>query len=103
MGAGRRSQSQRGSAGLDFDEEARKLWARLNLDPSLINQGPYNALDPLWRHPETGAIFYVGNQTAASNLRVLQQHNVSHVVNCTADMPLFHDRPGGSIRYFRFD
>lgn len=88
---------------LDFDEEARKLWARLNLDPTRVNGGQYNALDPLWRHPESGGTFFVGNQTAAANLMVLQQFNITHVVNCTDSMPLYHDQPDGPIKYFRFD
>jgi len=92
------------NGGLDFDEEARKLWARLNLDPSVINQGLYNALDPLWRHPTSGGIFYVGNQTAAANLELLRKFRVTHVVNCTDSMPCYHDRKGGGpIKYFRFD
>jgi len=95
---------ERGGGGgqLDFDEEARKLWARLNLDPSNINQGPYNALDALWRHPQTGATFYVGNQTAAANLQLLEKYKVTHVVNCTDNMPLYHEG-SGRISYLRFD
>eukprot|EP00929_Paragymnodinium_shiwhaense_P070739 TRINITY_DN35864_c0_g1_i1.p1 TRINITY_DN35864_c0_g1~~TRINITY_DN35864_c0_g1_i1.p1 ORF type:complete len:306 (+),score=24.52 TRINITY_DN35864_c0_g1_i1:161-1078(+) len=87
---------------LDFDEEARKLWARLNLDPSQVSSGPFNALDPIWRHPKTGATIYIGNQMAASSLELLQKHQVTHVVNCTDSMPLYHEA-SGRIRYFRFD
>ncbi|CAJ1376868.1 unnamed protein product [Effrenium voratum] len=87
---------------VDFDEEARKLWARLNLDPSVITGGKYNALDALWQHPETRAVFYVGNQTAASNLSLLQKHGVTHVVNCTDSMPNCHEHVPG-IAYHRFD
>lgn len=87
---------------LDFDDEARKLFARLNLDPSAWKSGPYNALDPLWKHPETGAVFFVGNQTAAQSLQLLQQHKVTHVVNCTDNMPNYHEG-SGHIRYHRFD
>ncbi|CAE6946235.1 DUSP9, partial [Symbiodinium sp. KB8] len=90
--------------GMDFDEEARKLWTRLNLDPSIISNGPYNAMDALWQHPETRAVFYVGNQTAASNLSLLQKNGVTHVVNCTDNMPNYHENtPGSPITYFRFD
>lgn len=88
--------------GVDFDDEARKLWARLNLDPSVITGGHYNAVDPLWQHPETRAVFYVGNQTAASNLPLLQKHGITHVVNCTDNMPNYHEG-SSSIRYHRFD
>ena len=82
--------------------QARKLWARLNLDPSVITGGQYNAVDPLWQHPETRAVFYVGNQTAASNLPLLQKHGITHVVNCTDNMPNYHEG-NSSIRYHRFD
>jgi len=88
--------------GVDFDDEARKLWAQLNLDPSVITGGQYNAVDALWQHPETRAVFYVGNQTAASNLPLLQKHNITHVVNCTDNMPNYHES-NASIRYYRFD
>lgn len=87
---------------LDFDDEARKLWARLNLDPSQVSQGPFNALDPLWRHPQTGGTFFVGNQMAAASLDMLMKHNITHVVNCTDSMPLYHEN-SGKIKYFRFD
>lgn len=98
-----RARGREDSAGqLDFDEEARKLWARLNLDPSSMRNEGYNALDPLWRHPETGGTFFVGNQTAAANLNLLQQHKITHVVNCTDNMPLYHEG-SGKIKYFRFD
>ncbi|CAK0899170.1 unnamed protein product, partial [Prorocentrum cordatum] len=96
-----------GGRGLDFDDEARKLWARLNLDPSQVSGGQYNALDPLWRHPQSGGTFFVGNQTAASQLKSFHSlpsnFHITHVVNCTDSMPLYHDRPDGPIKYFRFD
>lgn len=87
---------------MDFDDEARKLWARLNLDPSIVNQGLYNALDALWRHPRTGAIFFVGNQTAAQSLEILQSKQVTRVVNCTDSMPNYHEGTS-NIKYLRFD
>jgi len=93
-----------GVQNLDFDEEARKLWARLNLEPSNAQQGVHHALDALWRHPVSGGTFYVGNQTAAKRLPLLQQHGITHVVNCTDSMPLYHENAKGSpITYLRFD
>ncbi|CAJ1374133.1 unnamed protein product [Effrenium voratum] len=88
---------------VDFDDEARKLWVRLNLDPSIITGGQYNAMDALWQHPETRAVFYVGNQTAATNLSLLQKHGVTHVVNCTDSMPNYHENYPSGIKYHRFD
>lgn len=88
----------------NYDYEARKLFARLNLDPTKDNNGAYNSLDPLWRHPETGATFYVGNEVAAKSLGMLDRHNITHVVNCTDSIPNYHERsPGSPITYFRFD
>jgi hypothetical protein len=57
---------------LDFDDEARQLWERLNLDPSSRQSGLWNPLDSIWRHPEGGGTIYVGNQTAAENLTMLR-------------------------------
>ena len=36
---------------VDFNQEARDLWARLNLDPSTRGGELWNALDPIFRHP----------------------------------------------------
>lgn len=57
---------------LDFDVEARALWARLNLDPSTRTTGYWNALDSIYRHPVGEGIIYVGNQTAAESLTTLR-------------------------------
>mmetsp|Transcript_91153 Transcript_91153/g.174858 ORF Transcript_91153/g.174858 Transcript_91153/m.174858 type:complete len:391 (+) Transcript_91153:57-1229(+) len=89
----------------DFDEEARKLWSRLNLDPNMSTGSPYNALDPVWRNPETGGTLYVGNEVAAKSIALLEKHKVSHVVNCTDSIPNYHERDTGPwpITYHRFD
>lgn len=88
----------------NYDDEARKLWARLNLDPTKDNNGPYNSLDPIWRHPETGGTIYVGNEVAAKSLGILDRLNITHVVNCTDSIPLYHAKhPGSPITYLRFD
>jgi len=104
-GSYRRERERESSQPVDFDDEARKLWARLNLDPSLVNQGQFNALDALWQHPETRGVFYVGNQTAAASLDLLQRHRITHVVNCTDNIPNYHQRKGGGgpIQYFNFN
>jgi hypothetical protein len=34
---------------LDFDEEARLLWDRLNLDPSARKAGQWNPIDSIYR------------------------------------------------------
>ena len=77
---------------VDFDEEARKLYARLNLDPSKP------ALNEIWKHPSGGTL-YVGNETAARELQLLRQYGIAHVVNCTNNLPLYHEN---DITYLRF-
>lgn len=91
---------------LDFDEEARKLWARLNIEISPQQlQSPHktwNPLDPIFKHKTGGGTIYVGNQTAAENLTLLQAHNITHVVNCThgvSKIPNFHP---SILKYYTF-
>lgn len=57
---------------LDFDDEARALWEKLNLDPTARKVGLWNPLDSIWRHPVGGGTIYVGNQTAAENITLLR-------------------------------
>ena len=88
---------------LDFDEEARKLWERLNLDPESRTGGQWNPTDPIWRHPTGGGTIYVGNQTAAENLPFLQSLGITRVVNCTTGasrIPNFHE--GRGLLYYTF-
>lgn len=87
---------------LDFDEEARKLWERLNLDPASRTGGQWNPTDPIFRHPTGGGTIYVGNQTAAENLPFLQSLGITRVVNCTTGasrIPNFHE---GRLLYYTF-
>ena len=65
---------------LDFDDEAKKLFARLNLDTSAGRSGgQYNPMDPIWSDPKTGAVVFVGNQSAAQNKALLDGMGVTHV------------------------
>jgi hypothetical protein len=93
----------RSSAGmLDFDDEARLLFKKLNLDPDARSGGKWNPIDPIYRHPTGGGTIYVGNQTAAENIQLLKQHGITHVVNCThgeSRIPNFHE---GQLKYFAF-
>lgn len=121
---------------MDFDDEARKLWNRLNIDPNTtrcvssvcmslscrsilllltslsfspfithpFRPGQWNPMDPIWRHPEGGGTVYVGNQTAAASLELLQQRGITRVVNCTtgsSQIPNFHEQ-SGLLKYYRF-
>lgn len=63
-----------------------------------------NPLDPLWRHPRTGAVLYVGDDVAARNLAFLENSKITHVVNCTSSIPNYHEKhPYARITYFHFD
>lgn len=85
----------------DFDQEARNLWAKLGLDPNTKVGEQWNALDAIYRHPNGGSI-YVGNQTAAQEISILNRHNITHIVNCThgdSGIPCYHR---GKLRYYVF-
>ncbi|CAJ1385258.1 unnamed protein product [Effrenium voratum] len=91
----------------DFDEEARKLFALLNLpsgaasDESSRLHG-YHNLDAVWQHPTTGAQVFIGNATASSQREILRKNRVTHIVNCTSDMSNTFDGDP-AVAYFRFD
>lgn len=93
----------------DFDEEARKLFALLNLSPSgaadeeSMRVHQYRNLDPVWRHPETGASVFIGNAAASSSREILRSCGITHVVNCTSDMKNVFEGKDPSITYFRFN
>lgn len=93
---------------IDFDAEARALWKRLNLDPNTQLTGEWNAVDPIYRHPTGGGTIYVGNQSAAKDLYLLEGHGITAVVNCTQGLgestksqkiPNYHR---GTLRYYDF-
>jgi hypothetical protein len=52
---------------IDFDQAARDLWAKLNLDPKLKGAREFNDMDAIWRHPQTGGTIFVGNQVINLN------------------------------------
>ena len=93
----------------DYDEEARKLFAALNLPVSGAASSEssrlhgYNNLDAVWKHPTTGAQVFIGNQTASVQRDILRQNGITHIVNCTSDMANAFQGKDGSIAYFRFD
>mmetsp|Transcript_21746 Transcript_21746/g.36378 ORF Transcript_21746/g.36378 Transcript_21746/m.36378 type:complete len:199 (-) Transcript_21746:245-841(-) len=87
---------------LDFDDEARSLWQKLNLDPASHNAGMWNPVDPIWRHPEGGGTIYVGNQTAAESMSILRQHGITHIVNCTYGDSKIPDYHRGKLNYYNF-
>ena len=91
---------------VDFDEAARQLFASLGLDASGSRKGDglrsniYNPLDLMYHDEKTGGKIFVGNQQAAQNAALLKREGITHVVNCTDSMPLFHQ---GTFEYYRFN
>mmetsp|Transcript_2008 Transcript_2008/g.3755 ORF Transcript_2008/g.3755 Transcript_2008/m.3755 type:complete len:228 (+) Transcript_2008:23-706(+) len=109
-------EARRGSAAMarqdrpDYDEEARKLFALLNLPPSGAASAEsskglyrYNNLDPIFKHPVTGARVFIGNASASSTREILRDNGITHIVNCTSDMQNAFEGRDPSIIYFRFD
>mmetsp|Transcript_23296 Transcript_23296/g.22453 ORF Transcript_23296/g.22453 Transcript_23296/m.22453 type:complete len:226 (+) Transcript_23296:127-804(+) len=89
---------------LDFDEEARALFERLNLNPDSKSSGQWNPVDAIYRHPNGKGTIYVGNQTAAENLTFLRGLGITRVVNCTcgvSKIPNFHEGEG-KLQYYTF-
>lgn len=86
---------------LNFDDEARALWARLNLEGEAGGNGRWNPIDPIWKHPAGGTI-YVGNQMAAENLQLLKSLGITHIVNCTSGYGKIPDYHEGTLAYYNF-
>eukprot|EP01064_Diplonema_japonicum_P006881 TRINITY_DN146_c1_g1_i1.p1 TRINITY_DN146_c1_g1~~TRINITY_DN146_c1_g1_i1.p1 ORF type:complete len:211 (+),score=59.27 TRINITY_DN146_c1_g1_i1:51-635(+) len=88
----------------DYDEEARILFRKLNLpeDGSGVVPGRYNPLDVIWQNKVTGAKVFVGNHTAAADMRMLRENGISHIVNCqdTTTTNYHEGKPG--FYYKRF-
>ena len=57
------------------------------------------SLSVLWRS-ESGATIFVGNQTAARSADLLAQNGITHIVNCTDDLPNFH---AARFKYLKFN
>jgi hypothetical protein len=87
---------------VDFDEAGRRLMGEVDAH----HDRSYNDLDAIWRDPTTGGIIIVGNETAArASPSAFAKLGITHVVNCTDDMPNFHegaDEPERP-RYYRFN
>ena len=64
----------------DWDAEARKLLGRVNV--SLQSRTAFNHLDCIYQHPTTQAKLFVGNQTAARNVQLLEAESIYRIVNC---------------------
>ena len=88
----------------DFDLEAHKLFKKLNIDISNARGSGYDNLNAIYVNPQTGHKVYCGNINAAQTLSILQEHGITHVVNCQeAGSKNFHENNrAANITYFRF-
>lgn len=92
---------------IDYDQAARDLFSKFGLDDvgraggsAGGMRGLYNPLDQIWGDRQTGGKIFVGNQQAAQNAALLKQHGITHVINCTDNMPFFH---ANTFTYLRFN
>ena len=85
---------------LDFNQEAARLRAALGIDGSSPHVR-YHEMDKIWQDGRTGGAIFVGNESAAQDYSAFERHGISHVVNCTDDMPHFFE--GQGLSYMRFD
>ena len=62
--------------------------------------GRYAPLDAIYRYPgTTHGVLYCGNIDAAKTRSILDESNVTHVVNCTTDHPLFFEGAGIQVSF----
>ena len=79
-----------------------RLLLALNFDADTPPGARWGNLDPLFRHPETGACVFCGNTNAAQSKAMLLEHGITRVVNCKdPDSPNYHERDP-NFEYLRF-
>jgi protein-tyrosine phosphatase len=77
-----------------MDDSGLSLLKSLNLTPTKTSLLPFNSIDPIYRHPTTGAVLYCGNKSVAESKEMLRKYNVKRVVNCTVDLECFFEKKG---------
>lgn len=89
----------------DWDKEAERLFARLNVEQDGLGgrSGKHSDLDVIWQDPSSGARVFVGNRRAAMNLKILDANKITSIVNCQGldSVNAFENRQ--EIRYWRMD
>eukprot|EP00421_Protoceratium_reticulatum_P009368 CAMPEP_0168363674 /NCGR_PEP_ID=MMETSP0228-20121227/3811_1 /TAXON_ID=133427 /ORGANISM="Protoceratium reticulatum, Strain CCCM 535 (=CCMP 1889)" /LENGTH=202 /DNA_ID=CAMNT_0008376405 /DNA_START=1 /DNA_END=605 /DNA_ORIENTATION=- len=102
---GMRASSQRASQGIplqaDYDEEARKLFARLNIKDAPGRASPYNDADVVFVHP-SGAKFFIGNAGLAANREALLRRGIMKIVNCQEMTSENYHEGDSRFEYLRF-
>ena len=81
----------------DYSQLGRELLQRLGVEASSGRQ----SINAIYR-AENGATIYVGNETAAKGPATkLAELGITHVVNCTDDIPNHCSKAG--IKYYNFE
>eukprot|EP00756_Hemistasia_phaeocysticola_P048810 Hpha_TRINITY_DN23216_c0_g1::TRINITY_DN23216_c0_g1_i1::g.30225::m.30225 len=86
----------------EYAEEGRKLLEAVNLHGEGA-PSRYSPHDPLWRHPGTGAILYVGGQKTAMDREALRGLNVTRIVNCQDRDGKNYFRTDPELKYLKFE
>jgi hypothetical protein len=87
----------------DFDEEARLIFAQLNLPADGTGRASgYDPCNCIWRNPTSGAGVFVGNASIASDKAGLLEHGITHIVNCQDPSSENFLRKDKQFKYFRF-
>jgi len=66
----------------------------------LSGPGKWRAMDLIWVHPNGGKLF-LGDAMAAQSRDMLAAHGITHVINCTQDLPNYHQHDA-DLTYYRF-
>lgn len=80
----------------DYNAEGKKLIASLGVATSRPGGAAhaFNNFDAIYKDAKTGATIYVGNEVAARGpASKLLAMSITHVVNCTDDMPNYCEVP----------
>lgn len=86
---------------VDYNEEGRKLLEAVNLG-SQSAPARYSPCDALWRHPQTGAVLYVGGQRMADSREELRKYNITRIVNCQEETARNSFEGDRELEYLRF-
>ena len=91
----------RGNAAI-ISPEIRRLLVAVNFPPDTPGGARWGNLDPVFRHPDSGACVFIGNTTAAKSKELLLEHGITRVVNCKdPDDPCWHENDA-EFQYLRF-
>jgi hypothetical protein len=66
------------------------------------DHNPANFPDLIWQDESSGGRVYIGNSFTSSSMALLEQHDISCIVNCTRQLKN-HFECHGSYSYLRFD